>query len=147
MGGRVRAVRHAGVSVTDMERSLHFYRDLLGLAVLVLANEHGAVLEEVLGFPDVRVTTAKLGAPEGVTLVELLRYDNPRAGAAAAGDVHEIGASHIALTVDDLDDLYGTLSKAGVPFRSPPRVSPDGRAKLAFCADPDGTAIELVEPL
>ena len=146
MSGCVIAVRHAGVSVRDLEKSLAFYRDGLGLTVRIQADENSQFLEEILGFPKVRLTTVKLGAEQGPTLVELLRYEEPSSLTDAAREVYDFGSSHLALTVNDLDGLYHRLTKAGVFFRSPPRMAPDGRAKVAFCADPDGTPVELVEP-
>lgn len=146
MNCRVVAVRHAGVSVRDMEKSLAFYRDGLGLTVRLQADESGPFLEEILGFPGVRVTTVKLGAEQGPTLVELLRYDEPRPAPVHGREVYDLGSSHLALTVADLDGLYHRLTEAGVAFRSSPRLAPDGRAKVAFCSDPDGTPVELVEP-
>ena len=59
----------------------------------------------------------------------------------------EIGCSHFALTVNDLDTLYSTLKEQGIEFNHPPQVSDDGNVKVAFCRDPDGTFIEMVEEL
>jgi predicted enzyme related to lactoylglutathione lyase len=59
--------------------------------------------------------------------------------------LNAIGPTHVALNVTNLDELYIRLSDAGVPFNAPPSMSPDGCAKVAFCQDPDGTFIELVE--
>ena len=146
MSARAIAVRHAGISVRDLERSLTFYRDGLGLTVRLQADESGRFLEEILGLPGARVTTVKLGAEQGPTLVELLRYDEPRPSPGSGREVHDWGPSHLALTVTDLDGLHHRLTEAGVIFRSSPRLAPDGRAKVAFCADPDGTPVELVEP-
>lgn len=147
MSGVVRTVRHTGISVRDLDVSLSFYRDLLGLTVAVQAEEGGEFLETVLGFDKVRVTTVKLSAPDGPTLVELLRYDEPEGRFDPSRDVQTIGPSHIAFTVDDIDSLYIRLRAAGVRFRSEPRVSADGGAKVAFCSDPDGVPLELVQPL
>jgi len=60
-------------------------------------------------------------------------------------DFFTIGASHFALTVDDLEKTYDYLIKNGVKFTAPPQQTPDGFAKVTFCEDPDGTPIELVE--
>jgi len=61
--------------------------------------------------------------------------------------ITNIGCSHFALTVDDLDSLYERLTKNGTPFNYPVQISPDGNVKIAFCRDPDGTLIELVQDL
>jgi catechol 2,3-dioxygenase-like lactoylglutathione lyase family enzyme len=141
-----RAVRHAGIVVTDMERSLGFYRDMLGLEVAVDQLETGRFIEEILAMPGARVRTVKLSAPEGPTLVELLEFEGSDGGTGSP-DLARIGPTHVALTVDDLEALHASLAGQGVPFLSEPRVSRDGRARVAFCADPDGTMLELVEPL
>lgn len=147
MSAKVLSVRHAGIAVSDLDASLRFYRDLLHLSVRVQAVESGVFLDTILGFAEARVTTVKLGTPEGPTLIELLHYENPPFHDISGRDVNAIGPSHVALTVSALDDLYRELVEAGVVFRSPPAVSPDGKAKVAFCSDPDNTPIELVEVL
>ncbi len=166
------ALRHAGIVVRSMERALRFYRDLLGLRVVWDRLEHGPPLEDVLGIPDVRVRTVKLapaqhrdeaiatftaGQPHAPpALLELLEFESPRSCAPSldAADPREIeqsralqrlGLTHLAWTVAGLDALFLRLSAAGVRFIHPPRTSADGRVKLAFCIDPDGTPMELVE--
>jgi catechol 2,3-dioxygenase-like lactoylglutathione lyase family enzyme len=140
-------VRHIGIVVTDLERSLRFYRDLLELSVIRSADESGAYLDNMLALPDVRVTTVKLGAGDGPTLVELLRFTSHRASATEPRQPYSIGPTHVAFTVDDLDAVHERLVRAGVPFNAPPQLSPDGYAKVTFCRDPDGTLVELVEVL
>jgi glyoxylase I family protein len=140
-------LRHAGIVVTDLDRSLHFYRDLLGLRVSRSMEEAGAYLDNMLGLPDVRVTTVKLAAPQGAALVELLHFQSPPTPPGPPRQVFHRGPSHLAFTVDDLEATYTRLIRAGVPFNAPPQLSPDGLAKVTFCLDPDGTPIELVEIL
>jgi catechol 2,3-dioxygenase-like lactoylglutathione lyase family enzyme len=142
----VRTLRHTGIVVTDMERALAFYRDELGLSVTSDQHESGEFVETILAMPGASVRTVKLAAPEGPTLVELLEF---RDGSPpeTPGDLRRVGATHAALTVDDLDGLFERLRARGTPFLSDPRVSVDGRARVCFCTDPDGTPLELVEPL
>lgn len=139
----VRAVRHTGIVVSEMEASLRFYRDLLGLEVRIDQVEEGAFIEALLARPGTRVRTVKLAAPEGPTLVELLEFERPE---GAPPPLDRVGPTHAALTVDDLDGLHRRLSAAGGRFLSDPLVSADGAARVAFCRDPDGTLLELVEP-
>lgn len=143
----VRAVRHAGIVVADMDAALRFWRDALGLEVRADADEHGPFLDTVLADPGVRVRTVKLAAPEGPTLVELLRFEGPPAADVDVEDLRRLGPTHVALTVDDVEALQTPLEAAGARFWSAPQVSADGRAKVAFCAAPDGAMLELVEPL
>jgi catechol 2,3-dioxygenase-like lactoylglutathione lyase family enzyme len=142
----VRGVRHIGIVVRDAERSLSFYRDLLGLQVEADQSEHGDFIETILAVPGVRVRTVKLSAREGPTLLELLEFEDPEGPDDGPPSLKRIGPTHAALTVDDLDRLHARLTEHGVRFLSPPQRSVDGRARVAFCADPDGTLLELVEP-
>ena len=140
-------LRHAGIVVTDLERALRFYRDLLELKIVRTMDESGPYLDNLLDLEAVRVTTVKLAPEGGGAMVELLRFQSPPARSQAGRRIFEIGPSHVAFTVQDLDGLFQKLSRAGVRFTAPPQVSPDGLAKVAFCQDPDGAPIELVEML
>jgi catechol 2,3-dioxygenase-like lactoylglutathione lyase family enzyme len=137
------SVRHVGIVVSDMEKSLQFYRDLVGLQDAPVNEEMGPFLDGLSNTPGARIQTAKLAGGNSETSIELLCFENPSPSASAP--LSSIGPTHVALNVSNLDDLYTRLSDAGVPFNAPPRVSPDGCAKVAFCQDPDGTFVELVE--
>ena len=139
-------VRHTGIVVTDMEKALRFYRDLLGLKVVKDFTEEGDYIDSISGLSCVRVRMVKLTADDG-SMIELLQYLSHPREARHNSQLCDIGCSHIALTVDDIDKEYARLLKNGVWFDCPPCISPDGYAKVTFCHDPDGTSIELVEPV
>ncbi|TMK39924.1 MAG: hypothetical protein E6G56_09800 [Actinobacteria bacterium] len=141
-----RSLRHVGIVVTDADRALRFYRDQLGLRVEVDQVEEGEFIDSILAAPKTSVRTVKLSATEGETLVELLEFAGG-GSPVALEDVARLGPTHVALTVRELDALHTRLSAAGVRFLSAPKIAPDGRARVAFCADPDGALLELVEPL
>ena len=143
----MKAVRHFGIVVRDMERSLPFYRDLLGLRIVSSMAESGAHLERMLSLPNVHVHTVKLAAENGSSLVELLEFESHPDESPQSRTICSVGPTHVAFTVEDLDALFGRLTRHGVPFNSSPQQAPDGHAKVAFCQDPDGTPIELVEIL
>ena len=138
-------IRHVGIVVSDMTVSLKFYRDLIGLRDAPVAQETGDFLDGLLGMTAAKVSTAKLSGSEGPTLLELLCFDTP--DAVEPTPLNAIGPTHVALTVSNLDDLYARVTAAGYEFNAPPQISPNGAVKVAFCRDPDGTFLELVEPL
>jgi len=142
----VEKIRHTGIAVSDLEKALHFYQDLLGLKVVKGMEESSDYIDKISKLKGVKVTTVKLAAADG-NLIELLYYHSHPRKAVTARDICEIGVSHVAFTVEDLDAEYQRLSEAGVNFNSSPQNSPDGYAKVAFCRDPDGALIELVEVL
>ena len=127
-----------------MEQSLHFYRDLLGLTIIREMDESGQYLDNMLSLKDAKVKTVKLSAESGITLVELIEFKSHRSENQSR-KIYDKGASHIAFTVNNLDECYEILRKDGVKFNAPPQLSPDGYAKVTFCYDPDRTPVELVE--
>ena len=144
----MKAVRHFGIVVRDMEKSLAFYRDLLGLKIEKSALESGNYLDKILGYNmGIIVRTVKMSAESGPTLVELLQFHNPESPPGRSPVPFKIGPTHIAFTVANLNEIYDRLLADGVPFTCKPLVAPGGKAKVTFCKDPDGTLIELVEEL
>mgnify|MGYP001381742247 FL=1 len=141
----IKEVRHIGIVVTNMENSLKFYRDQLGLKIIKDMDEQGNYLDNMLSLNDVRVRTVKLSANENTTLVELLEFESHNDNKIR--NFYTIGASHVAFTVDDIEKLYVNLSEKNIKFNAIPQKSPDGLVKVTFCKDPDGTPIELVEML
>ncbi len=138
-------IRHFGIVVSDIERSLLFYRDLLGLSVVRSMSESGDYIDNMLALDDVRVKTVKMASEGDSALVELLEFDSHRRGRGLDREIYAIGPSHVAFTVDDLEAVRRRLAAADVPFNAAPQESPDGYAKVTFCKDPDGTPVELVE--
>jgi catechol 2,3-dioxygenase-like lactoylglutathione lyase family enzyme len=144
MANLLKDVRHFGIAVKNMEKSLWFYRDLLGLKIKREMDEHGKIIENMLNLNNVHVHTVKLSVNDGVTLVELLEFKS-HIPEYSNRQIFDFGASHVAFTVNDLDECYSFLNSEGIKFNSPPQTSPDGNAKVCFCYDPDNTPVELVE--
>lgn len=140
----ISAIRHTGLVVADFERSLHFWCDVLGFKVVKQMDESGPHIDAMMGLQGVRVTTAKLAAPDG-NLIELLHFhshpDQPR----WAGTPYSTGLTHIALTVHDLDQLASKLTQEGVSFPAKPQYSLDKTVKVIYAKAPDGVLLELVE--
>ena len=135
--------RHSGIVTDDLESSLTFYRDWLGFKEVKRMEESNPFIETVLGMKGVDVTTIKMSDPDGGQ-IELL-YFKSHLQNRKNREINDIGISHVAFTVDDVNQLYEHLKNSGVPFISSPRLSDDGGATVAFCRSPEGTFIELVE--
>ncbi len=140
-------LRHVGVVVSNLEKSLHFYKDLLGFKIRKEMEEEGPYIDAILGLKNVRLKTAKLMPPPGGGGVELLYYYSPTSPQRAPCAIHERAITHFALTIENLDQEYHRLLGQGVKFISSPQIAPDGGAKVVFCLDPDGNYIELTEEL
>ena len=142
----MKAIRHTGIVVSKLDHSLHFYQDLLGFQIVKTMEESGKYIDQILGIENTRVTTVKLAADDG-NLIELLFFQSPSVRSKDESKINMLGITHLAFTIDDLNAEYKRLLANDVTFISSPQVSPDGLAKVAFCRDPDGNLIELVEEL
>ncbi len=142
----MKSIRHFGIVVSDLDKALHFYRDLLGLKIKRDMSERGKFIDSITGLKNVRVRTVKMSADDG-NLIELLWYESHKRKPRENNELPNIGASHPAFMVEDIDYEYKKLKENGIKFNCPPQISPDGKAKVTFCYDPDGTPIELVEIL
>ena len=141
----IKKIRHTGIVVRDLDISMHFYCDLLGFKITRQLDESGAYVDNMLSLDQVRVATVKMAAPDG-QMIELLKF-HTHLNEQKPRDINNVGITHIAFEIDDLSDEYNRLKDEGVPFNSPPQLTPDGYAKVAFCRAPEGTFIELVEVL
>lgn len=144
---KITKAHHTGFTVRSLERSIAFYRDLLGFEVAFQWNPKARYIGELVGYPDVDLHAAVLRIPGSDVFLELLEY---RGIAAEAVDMANgnIGNGHIAFNVDELDALYERLSKAGVRSVSPPvtpTVGPNAGGRAVYLIDPDGFRVELIE--
>ena len=133
---------HITVRVSDMERSLAFYRDGLGLRVIFDVSLDGAGLEAVTGSKGSKGRMVGLLVPgAGRVSIELLGFEHPKSERPPQGRF--TGYSNISLSVDDLDAAHAECLARGLrPLQKPVDV---GGVRMFFLADPDGTAIELIE--
>ena len=143
----IKALRHVGIVVRDLERSLWFYRDLLGLKIITMADESGDYLDNMLALKKARVITVKLAIEGDLPVVELLDFQTPKGDLIFKRELYDVGLTHMAFTVDNLDELYQKLIAAGVYCTAMPQIPPSRSVKVTFCRDPDGTPIELVQVL
>jgi glyoxylase I family protein len=128
---------HVCIAVTDMETSLRFYRDVLGLDVFFDVELDGSPMEVVTGEKGARGRMA--GGMLGGTVVELLEFAH-RSFAKPTETM--LGYTNISLSVRDLDATLAAVTAAGVhPEQQPVEI---GGVRMFFVRDPDGTPIEFV---
>lgn len=139
----VAGYRHTGIIVKNMEKSLHFYRDLLGLEVLQDFIDDSDYINTITGLKGAKVHMIKMKAPDG-TVLEILEYQT-HPTQLIKHEIYNVGICHVALRVYDAEDAWKRLSEAGVRVLSKPVLSSEKIAKVFFCFDPNNVRIELVE--
>ncbi len=144
----ITAIRHVGIVVRDLEKSLVFYSRILGLEIYRRTTEEGPFIDELTGITNVKLEWVKLVIPKG-GLIELLQYHFPADPATLLppelSPSNALGCSHVALTVSNLDETYRKIRAHGYATKSPPIVTTGRTAKILYCHDPDGTILELIE--
>jgi len=119
---------HVGIKTSDIEKSLHFYCDVLGLRKtesVTILNKH----YQFVGNDSISIEIEE-GNPDDTRAV-------PRA---------MTGLYHMALTVDDIEAIAAKLRENSVNFVIPPvQLRPD--RKICFIEDPDGVYIQLIQYL
>jgi catechol 2,3-dioxygenase-like lactoylglutathione lyase family enzyme len=146
----LRSVAHVNANCSKLERSLHFYRDLVGLRPTTHTRPApqdgtgfgllGKVVWDAWMLQDDR-------APLGPSL-DLLEWKTPEPIGRPHPEANHLGFMRLALAHADLDALHARLTRAGVPTRSRPVTVPvlaGNDVRFFCCADPDGVCVEFVE--
>jgi glyoxylase I family protein len=145
---RILAADHTGITVSDIERSLVFWRDVLGFELSHRAHQKGALAEQITGVPGAEILIAVLKGPGHK--IELLQYRAPaNRRKQNALQPCDLGSVHVALTVDDLDAVLGTIAASGWKAPGTPQtltVGPNAGKRVVYVRDPDGTTIEFMQP-
>ncbi len=144
---RVLAAEHTGFTVSDLERSLVFWRDVLGFDLSHRAHHTGELAARITGVPDAEILIAVLKAPGH--RVELLQYLAPPERIRAPLPPGAVGAAHLALLVDDLDALLETITAAGWEAAGAGQTltsGPNAGRRAVYARDADGTTIEFMQP-
>ena len=145
---RVLAADHTGITVSDLERSLAFWRDVLGFELSHRARQSGVLASEITGVTGAEISLAVVKAPGHK--IELLQYHAPpNRRLKSEFRPCDVGAVHVALTVDDLDAVIEKIRAAGWQPGGQPQtltMGPNAGRRVIYVRDPDGTTIEFMQP-
>ena len=119
----LRKAEHIGIMVKDLERSVAFYRDVLGLSLI-----------EQISFNKLRLAFFRIGDTE----IELIEGGS---GYEAADGV----VNHVAFSVDDIDAVVAHLKANGVQMIDQTPREIWGGCRIAFFRGPDGEKLELFQ--
>jgi len=147
MAFHVFAADHTGITVSDLERSLTFWRDVLGFELSHRTHQAGKLASEITGVPGAEISLAVVKAPGHK--IELLQYHAPEQR-KRGNDVRpcDVGFVHVALTVDDLDTVMERMAASGWQCAGTPQTlttGPNAGKRVIYVRDPDGTTIELMQ--
>lgn len=143
------ATHHFSVTVADLERSLRWYANALGLEMLSRQRSDNAYTRAIVGMDDAVLEVAFLGLPgDSQPRLELIEYVEPR-GEPPSLATNLPGVAHLAFEVADIDAALERLAAAGTEPVNPPVEIDRGvnrGMRACYLRDPDGFTIELMEP-
>jgi len=143
----IKNIRHTGIVIKDIDKALHFYRDILGMKVIKQERLSGHQISALLGEKDVDLTYIKLAVGEPTSrsyvscLLELYYFHNLILPPIVPT------FNHIALTVSNLNEVIFRFSRERIPLTCIPQLDKQGKHLMAFCRDYDDNLIEIVEEL
>ena len=138
--------RHVGLVVNDLHKTIDFWINTLGFKMHIEALEESPYIDELLAIKDPALKTVKLTDSKGF-VIELLKFENYQVENSWSGDLKTTGLTHIALTVDNLDDLVDNLKKQNYKPLSEIKTSPNKKVKVVFVKGPEAIMLELVQEL
>jgi glyoxylase I family protein len=145
---RIFAADHTGITVSNLERSLAFWCDVLGFELSHRIHQTSELASEITGVPGAEISLAVVKAPGHK--IELLEYLAPPDRKQHV-DLRpcDVGAAHVALTVDDLEAVLDAITKSGWKAAGKPqtlKTGPNAGKRVVYVRDPDGTTIEFMQP-
>ena len=145
----LRGINHAGITVADLDRSISFYRDALGLTLLDVFERTTDDIGEIVGYPGARLRIAMLRVPGDPARVELIQYLAP-SGSPTRTETCNSGTGHVCFEATDIHATHARLVEAGFPARSAGPVEitqgPHRVTLAMYVRDPDGYTVELFQP-
>src|SRR5438477_45136 len=144
---RILAADHTGITVSNLERSLAFWRDVLGFELSHTAHQKGELAQEITGVKGAEIRLAVLKTPGGHK-IELLEYLAPADRQRGNLQPCDIGSVHVALLVEDLDAVLAQIAASGWKAAGKPQTlttGPNAGKRVVYVRDPDGTTIEFTQ--
>ena len=156
-------VDHVAFVVKNLDREIEFYRDVLGLELILRRIWDEEYARKMVGIPDAVLDIALLKLPgtegspldnngslipgKGDSMLELIEYLHPK-GNPVNESPNTPGNAHIAFLVDNMDEIVARVRAANVDFIGGPlevAAGPNLGRKVAYLRDPDGIIVQFMQ--
>ena len=140
---RILAADHTGITVSNLERSLTFWRDVLGFELSHTAHQTGEMASEITGVQGAEIKLAVVKAPGGHK-IELLEYRAPADRKVYQPRSCDVGSAHLTFAVTDLDEMLARVEAANWRRLGVPQTLPTG-TRVAYVRGPEGHTMEFMQ--
>ena len=138
-------IHHTSFTVSDMERSVAFYRDILGMKVVWDSVQAGAefkgeIADNLTNCPGTELHIVFLSINE--RLIELVQY-SPQGKSLVDNKVSDTGSAHVCFKTENIQELHKKLSANGMRLHCTPQNL--GGVWVMYFRDPDGIVLEAMQ--
>jgi catechol 2,3-dioxygenase-like lactoylglutathione lyase family enzyme len=146
-----RALTHVGVTVTDLDKAVHWYGDVLGLRVIAGPadlvgddSQFGKIVKDIFGADFGRGRLVFLAGANGV-VVEIFEFERPKSERREYNfEFWKNGCFHICFVDPEIEITAKKIAETGGKLRSKIwQLFSEKPYKIAYCEDPFGNLIEL----
>jgi len=150
----VEGIWHFSFTVSDIEKSIRFYTEVLGLELVHRQIQDNEYTSKLVNYHDVYLKVAMFSLPgqdHGLSghIIELIEYASPK-GIKIDTQTANTGAGHIAFLVSDIHSEFKRMKELGVRFKADEPVAIEaGKNKGGYAIyflDPDDITLELLQP-
>lgn len=145
---------HIGLTVKNLEESIHFYKEILGLQYMGQMIMEGPETDLLVGLKNARLKIAYFNSTMALKgpSIELIEFEQKYNFSKPYAKLNNIGISEVCFCVSDLNQTYLSLKEKGVDFLSPPQffdLTTQGfdKSLVVYFKDNNGIVLELIEPL
>ena len=149
----LKEVMHIGITVSNIENSIKFYRNILGLTLIGQALMEGKETDALFAMNNCKVKIAYLNGSDNIIAppIELLEFITPETTKDKA-KLNKISVSEICFRVENIEKIYKHLIDSNVECLSEPQEFDFtsygfSKSKALYFKDPDGIILELMETL
>jgi len=134
---------HVGISVFDLEKSVKFYSEVMGMEIDYKAYHEGEKISSVVNVDEAVLNICVV--KKGQVRIELIDYGNSEKKVVEYKDQDSPGLIHLSFIVSDVDAEYRRIKSLGYEFNSEPMVTREDGPKICYFRGPDNVIIELYE--
>lgn len=141
----IKDIHHTSFTVSNMEKSIEFYRDILGLelkwdSLAAGVRFKGEAADNVTNCPGTELRIAFFAA--GNNRIELVEY-TPTGKQQVDNKASDTGSAHVCFRTDNIDELYQKLVANNARLHCPPQKLDN--ATVMYFRDPDGNILEAAQ--
>ena len=139
----IRGIHHFSFTVSNIEDTIRFFRDLLGLKATPIMDVEDERLGKIVKMPGAVLRVSMVSTPDDGN-IELIEYMVPK-GDKIDLKTCNVGVAHLAFVVDDVQRMYDDLTVKGVEFNHPPIWIEETGLGVCYLKGPDGITLELIQ--